>query len=85
MTPLTPAEGMTFVIVCKLWRMWRAPALLSDIVRWDPSGEDAVKFKLKAIRKKGWITTGKERQGKVRGCVPHVNFKTPLMTQYMRT
>ena len=70
MTPLTPAEGMTFVIVCKLWRMWRAPALLSDIVRWDPSGKDAVKDKLKAVKKKGWIVTGKVRRAKGLGWVP---------------
>lgn len=70
LTPLTPVESMTYMIVCQLWRTWRAPALLSDIVRWEQSGKDAVKDKLKAIKKKGWIVTGKVRRAKGLGWVP---------------
>lgn len=70
MIALTPAEGMTYVIVCRLWRLWRAPALLADIARYEKDKVETVRSKLKYIAKKGWIEVGGVRRSKGRGWVP---------------
>lgn len=66
----TPRERWTYMVVCALWREWRAPALLVDIARCDRGETESVKERLQRLRDKGWIVVAGVRRSMGRGWVP---------------